>query len=1591
MLDREQAHERLSTFSTVHGWTRPTIKARGLMAPQLAQRIARAISARQKHEHLDSAEIESIIGELDEMPTRTRTKIFKGLAAPISEELSQWWAWATSMPYQRGLTRRAYRTSDPRPTRTSRWNDLCALIEHAARYPQPIEWHATWLAYVSEHVPLGPLLASSVDAGDAEVRRILCESVEGTHPVGAPSREGYIALLACADPSAWNLVVQMLLEAEREEGRRQTILDAADVGHVGALAFVLQAIVDHGLIRFSSTVRAFGVWVGEPTMVSHAEDAEIAIRMLARFLAQPPTVSQLQSADAVEVFLGLWALAVRDVGTAIDAAEALLGDADEKRRLAAVRILVDLAIDDTHGALAVAVEDPSLPVLAAALAEWPTGHAGKLRDVDLPEAVRARLRRRVTDLGPQRTVDIGILVPMNREIGITTIADTLLAYSLDELDPELLLSSTPHGRWLAARHLARDAARHRAPLFTLLLDSSSSVRQEARAVMDVIDTPTTEETAALETALTRKSADVRKTALRLLGRQAPPHVSDSVGRLRAGTAEQRRAADELADLAGPAEPTADELLPVLRYAPDARTSATRPTPSASVDWTQYHAGARHIWRSLGAWLDEHADTEVQRSSGVSLLANVEWLPEITPDGSMPLAEIIDPWWERIRHGLVDGGVEVALLALRSSSQERWASRVDAAVLGQFADEKRRRTHTENLRDTILRHLAQREWRASWTAPVIDMLELAAAAVPVKELTGPRRLPHGPDGTQVRWDPRELFEQLFSGAPRYLDPGVLDDGQLARLWNAVRFLDEPEGAVDRWNGEMIDFDDGRYRKTTHRVPDQPFRFPPMTRVVVEAFERGRATEADLIDHLFLGPSARGLPQRREGVPLGILSRPAPAEWASRSATQRAVERVRRDVITVEMARGEMATPYSEMVRSLASVRGARGLVAVLSAIGRRPFVRSQMWDETRESAFSYLVQIHYPAPDDTAETLRSLFAEAKIPESRIAETAMYAPQWAPLIEEVLGWPGLESAVWWFHAHTKEDGWSNDRSYRDVWATEISRRTPLDSVDLERGAVDVEWFRQVRDELGDERLDSVVKAARFSSQAGGHKRAELFSDALRGRIDEEALIARAVEKRQQDPVRAIGLLALPEGEEQLLARYTFLRGYVAGGKSSGSARRASETAAVHIGLENLARTAGYRDPQRLTWAMEARSAADLADGAVTATDGDLEVSLTIDEEGQPRIEATRAGKRLSAVPAKSRKLPQIAALVERSKELRKQVSRMRRSLEEACVLGDVFESDELETLRTHPMLGRMLAELILVDAEGRVGFLREAGSELIAADGVPFALINGVRIAHPHDLLSSGDWPELQHEVMLRGRAQPFKQAFRELYILNQNEQGEKGMFSRRYAGHQLNEHRASGLFSARGWVVDVGNGYTRTFHHEKITAFCDVMNGWGTAAAVESAAIEDVTFYRSGTWSPLPLADVPARVFSETMRDLDLVVSVAHASGVDPEASESSVEVRRRIVDETAQLLDLNNVEVGGHHVRIKGSLGTYSVHLGSGVVHLIPGNALFVIPVGAQHRGRIFLPFVDDDPRTAEIVSKVVLLARDQQIKDPTILSQLVR
>jgi hypothetical protein len=296
--------------------------------------------------------------------------------------------------------------------------------------------------------------------------------------------------------------------------------------------------------------------------------------------------------------------------------------------------------------------------------------------------------------------------------------------------------------------------------------------------------------------------------------------------------------------------------------------------------------------------------------------------------------------------------------------------------------------------------------------------------------------------------------------------------------------------------------------------------------------------------------------------------------------------------------------------------------------------------------------------------------------------------------------------------------------------------------------------------------------------------------------------------------------------------------------------------------------------------------------------------------------------------------------------------------------------------------------VIEGEGIRGYPTAEGKALRDHAGKvePVKKEEKLRLSHPVDLYRTGEWHLWQADCFTSERVQPIKQMFRELYTITAQEKDD-ALFSARYAGHQVNPSQAMALFGSRGWATS--DGVSKSFHDLGIRAEIDFRHHGWTGAQVEGLTLDNVRFFKRGEWQPMKLVDVPPRIFSEVMRDGDLVVAVAHVGGVDPEASASTVEMRSALVRETAALFRMENVTIKDRHVLIKGTLGSYTVHLGSANVHRQPGGSLCIVPVHSQHHGRLFLPFADADPRSAEVVSKVLLLAKDHEIQDPSILDQL--
>jgi Domain of unknown function (DUF4132) len=341
--------------------------------------------------------------------------------------------------------------------------------------------------------------------------------------------------------------------------------------------------------------------------------------------------------------------------------------------------------------------------------------------------------------------------------------------------------------------------------------------------------------------------------------------------------------------------------------------------------------------------------------------------------------------------------------------------------------------------------------------------------------------------------------------------------------------------------------------------------------------------------------------------------------------------------------------------------------------------------------------------------------------------------------------------------------------------------------------------------------------------------------------------------------------------------------------------------------------------------------------------------------------------------------------------------------------------------HPVTGPAARRLLwtIEDPAGTVTGLPGGDGKLSTLDGVrdigPTAT---VRLWHPARA-ATAQVRAWRDRLVRDEQVQPFKQAFREVYLLTPAER-ETRLYSNRFAAHILHYQQAYALMKARAWASnylgphDGGHdgaarrdfadaGLTAVFTHYPVDA--------GPAdGRVQLCSTDQVLFHQTGDRArqPVPLHDVPDLVFSEAMRDVDLFVGVASIA-LDPnwtdrgdaahldywrafsfgELSETAQVRRDALARIVPQLAIASRLELGERFLRVQGRLNAYKIHLGSANIQIEPDDRyLCIVPGGNGLAPKVMLPF-EGDQVLSLILSKAVLLAADDKITDPTIRRQL--
>ena len=685
---------------------------------------------------------------------------------------------------------------------------------------------------------------------------------------------------------------------------------------------------------------------------------------------------------------------------------------------------------------------------------------------------------------------------------------------------------------------------------------------------------------------------------------------------------------------------------------------------------------------------------------------------------------------------------------------------------------------------------------------------------------------------------------------------------------------------------------------------------------------------------------------------------------------------------ELKRGDSPTIYSKSLHEIDRIEGIDYLVQILQALGKETLDRtSYYWggDDSKKAVLSHLLKVCYPTEKDNSKELAKKLKGTDITEQRLVEVAMYASQWLEIIETYLGWKGLTSGCYYFQAHMSDVSKNKEGL--------IGKYTPISIDDLRDGAFDIDWFKSAYKELGEKKFEMLYDSAKYISDGAKHSRARMFADAVNGKLNLKETEKKIEDKRNKDLVASYSLIPLlKDKQKDALHRYQFLQKFLKDSKQFGAQRRASEAKAVNISLENLSRNMGYSDVTRLIWNMETALINEIKEYFEPKKLDDVDVYIKIDDLGQSEIIYEKAGKELKSLPTKLKKDKYIEAIKEVHKNLKEQYRRSRKMLEEAMEDGIEFYGYEIENLMTNPVIAPILKSLIFKMGND-LGYYVDKKLKSAKKKSVAVKDDSLLKIAHCFDLFESGEWATYQKDIFDRELKQPFKQVFRELYVKTVDEKGRDK--SLRYTGHQVQPAKTVALLKTRRWIIDGQEGLEKVYYKENIIAKIYALADWFSPTDIEAPTLEEVQFFDRKTFKPILINDVPDLIFTEVMRDLDLVVSVAHIGDVDPEASHSTIEMRKAIIEFNCKLFKLKNVTFTENHALIKGERAEYSIHLGSGLIHQKAGSAINVLPVHSQHRGRVFLPFIDDDPKTAEIMAKVLLFAQDNKIKDVFILEQI--
>jgi hypothetical protein len=171
----------------------------------------------------------------------------------------------------------------------------------------------------------GDFIAVCIDEGDAAIIKAIKNICLGDSSIKLLSHAIINGIVKSKNKELHKMLGDVLLAAKLQEGLRQAILENADNGRVEAFIYLMKIVIDNGLIRYSSALRALDVWLGLGEGYDDRRTAEKLLKLCYASLTHKKTLAAgLESKDVTKIYASLWALSVREMNDVLEPIEKLL-------------------------------------------------------------------------------------------------------------------------------------------------------------------------------------------------------------------------------------------------------------------------------------------------------------------------------------------------------------------------------------------------------------------------------------------------------------------------------------------------------------------------------------------------------------------------------------------------------------------------------------------------------------------------------------------------------------------------------------------------------------------------------------------------------------------------------------------------------------------------------------------------------------------------------------------------------------------------------------------------------------------------------------------------------------------------------------------------------------------------------------------------------------------------------------------------------------------------------------------------------------------------------------------------------------------